>query len=707
MGASADSSSLGGRPAALIRRHGYSGRLFLVNPRHSRLGDETCYASLGDLPEVPDLALIIVPASAVPAVLRDCVQVGTKAAVILSAGFAEQQGSSGQRLQQEILSIARAGQVSLLGPNSEGFLNVALHLPASFSPVLDTEWGLRQPALGDVGVVSQSGALGFGLASQGAHRGLGFSYVVTTGNEADIDALDVLEYLIVQTDTRVVLLVLEALKDVSQLPRIAGLARDAGKSIVCHKLGRSVAGGRATASHTAHVAGAGAAYTALLRRNEIGEAARLEELLDAAISLSTSGRTSGSRIAVLSTSGGAGIVGADACEQLGFAIPELSLATQDLLRPLLPPFGSLGNPVDLTAQVIAGGGIVECLKVLASSGEVDGLFLTVSLASPGILSREREELGATLAHLRAQAVPFVLWSYTTPCAEAERLLEELKLPWFATASGAASGLRASLDDASHSSGSLASHQPSRADVQGLVSDVVCEYQVKQMLEASGIRVPRGELAAKSAEAVEIAGRLGYPVCLKAQSPAIMHKARDGCVALNLCDPSQVAAAADRLFARCQELGHGESLHGLLVEAMVPMGAEVFVGVLRDEVIGPYLALGSGGQLAELVQDKTFWQLPLSHADYERLRLSGPAAALEGLGVDAREEFSAFLALLTDFVVGQGAALAELDLNPVMVHPDGAWVVDALMIRKSPAGPAHNGAAVEAETNWVPASEEGA
>jgi acyl-CoA synthetase (NDP forming) len=440
IGASKDATSLSGRPLDILLQHRYDGRVYPVNPNRSDVGGLPTWPSIKAVPEAVDLVVVAVRASLVLDVLRDCASAEARHAVIFTSGFAEE-GAAGRRAEDELAALARASGMRILGPNAEGFFNVHDGIPVSFSPAVDYKQGLVRLQPGNVAVVSQSGGLGFALFNGGQRVGVGVSHVVTTGNEADLEALEVAGYLLEEASTKVVALLIEGFRRPEKLGPVARRAAELQKSLVVAKLGRSSAGSRGAWAHTAHDAGDDSAYQEEFARWGVVQAEDQEDLLDIAFALSRqSDRRSGvpgRRVGIITISGGAGVWLADACDTVSLSVPELRAETQERLRALIPSYGSPKNPVDVTAQVFGVAGIAPVLDVLCQSPEVDAVALVCSLASPRMLEREETEIAAVLAR---SAKPVVVYSYTSPGDANLDLLGRLGLPWYPNARRAARAL---------------------------------------------------------------------------------------------------------------------------------------------------------------------------------------------------------------------------------------------------------------------------
>ena len=444
IGASRDPSALGGRPLGFMARYGFAGKVYPVNGKGGEVQGMPAYASVLDLPEPVDLALVMVRAELVPGVLRDCAAAGVRVAVILSSGFGEGMGAGEGMLESVGPELAAAG-MRVLGPNCEGLASLPADAPLTFSPVLDIDASGTRLSPGNIAVLSQSGGMGFAVAQWGTAVGLDFSYIITTGNEYDLDCLELAGQLVDTPETEVVVMLIEGVRDLAELGAVGERFRQAGKRLVVAKLGKTAPGARGAYAHTRHVAGDIAEYRRVFRSCGIVEAADAEELIDVVQAIAKSRRLgtkqlpAGARIGIATTSGGAGVWLADACAARGLTVPVLSPLVQELLKAHMPPFGSPVNPVDLTAQLTAGGTVVPALRVLTESGEVDAVVLVTSLSSAGRLERD----AAPLAELIAQSgLPIFIFSYTRPAPSCVQILQDLGVPWYTSAARAARGLAA-------------------------------------------------------------------------------------------------------------------------------------------------------------------------------------------------------------------------------------------------------------------------
>lgn len=436
IGASTNPHGLGGRPLGLLRALGYQGAVFPVNRSHAVVQGERAYPSIREVPEPVDVAMVAVPAGLVPEVLRECAAAGVRLAVVISSGFGEGQGS-GLELAEEVRRDLLATDMRVLGPNCEGFASLPAQAPVTFSPVLDYEKSGLPLKAGGVSVLSQSGGLGFAVAQWGSEAGIGFNHIVSTGNEIDLDILDVAAEAVEDPRTNIVVMLLEGFREPMRMRTIADRALALGKIFMIIKIGVSEPGVRGAFAHTRHDAGTPEQYGRLLDHPAIQLITDADVLIDLLQARSKCPPMAGRKVAVVTTSGGAGVWTSDACRLEGLQLPILSSATQAQLAKHMPTYGSPINPVDLTAQFIAGGQFAPALEILVESGEVDGIVLVTSLSSAARLENEREALTALV---KRSPIPLIVYGYTRPARSCIDLLEEIGLAWYTGSHRAARGI---------------------------------------------------------------------------------------------------------------------------------------------------------------------------------------------------------------------------------------------------------------------------
>jgi acetyl coenzyme A synthetase (ADP forming)-like protein len=683
VGASRRPDSIGHALFHNLLEGGFAGPVYPVNPMTQAVGSVRAYPSVAAIPDQVDLAVIVLPAAAVLDAARECLRAGVRGLIVISAGFAEV-GEEGRRLQDELVALCRSRGVRLVGPNCMGVLAHGPEgaLNATFAPTL--------PPSGPVAISSQSGALGIAVLEHARGLGLGVSAFVSVGNKADLSSNDLLECWEDDPATRVILLYLESFGNPRRFARIARRV-GARKPIVAVKGGRSGAGRRAAASHTAALAGADVAVDALFRQAGVIRCDTLDELLEVATLLANQPLPAGNRVGVLTNAGGLGILCADACETHGLQLPELSAATQSALRTILPAEAAVTNPVDMLASGTAAS-YGEALRHLLADPLIDAVIV---LFIPPLVTAAEDVAAALLAacdpapckpvlacFVGAQGTPAALRgtmtipSYTFPEAAARTLGHAAaRASWLRRPAGSVPALER-VDSAA-----------ARAVVESALTREARPWltpdEVSEVLRAYGVTLPEERIVHSPQEAADACRQIGAPVAVKLVSRRVLHKSDLGGVHLGLRSPEAAAAAYQAIADGLEARGQADAMDGALVQSMVTDGVECLVGVVADPIFGPLIAFGLGGVIAEVVGDVAFRLHPLTDVDADELIGSVKAAALlRGY----RGAPAADIPLLRDLLlrisqlVEDVPELAELDLNPVMVRVagGGAVVLDARM-----------------------------
>src|SRR5882724_5127652 len=414
IGASRDLEKIPGRLLSMLRKNEFPGWIFPINPNYGDIDGLKCYPAIADVGQPIDLAIVIIPARAVLGALEECAAVGVRNAVIISSGFAEEGGDSAA-MQDRIVAIAKRTGMRISGPNAEGFLSEVQKVAATFSPTVDVKPGHvpLEATHKRIAIVAQSGGIGFAIKHRAKALGVAISYCVSAGNESDLGAGEFLDYMVQDSSTDVILLFIEGIRDVDKFLAAARRAAEVRKPVIVTKVGRSGAGERAAASHTASMAGWSAAYDAVFAKYGFIVSNDLDEAVTIAAVLTTNPLPKGDRVAVLTVSGGGGIWGADTVSMQGLKVPELSPAAQAQIKQWMPSYGAAGNPIDVTAQGASSGGLQKSIDLLAASDEVDAILVVVSLSSEVRMSFKQAELQPVLA---GQRKPIVFYSYTLPSA---------------------------------------------------------------------------------------------------------------------------------------------------------------------------------------------------------------------------------------------------------------------------------------------------
>ncbi|WP_333826709.1 acetate--CoA ligase family protein [Pararhodobacter sp.] len=675
VGASDDVTRIGGRPLRYMRESGFEGRIFPVNPSRAQVQGLAAFASIRDLPEVPDTAILAVPASATLQAVEDCAARGISSAVIFSAGFAET-GAEGLALQARILATAREAGLRLLGPNCLGVFNPATGYYGTFSVILDTE----QIAPGPVGIVSQSGAYGAHLAHLARARGLGISQWVTTGNEADIDLSEALEWMVRQPQTQVVMAYAEGVRDRDSFVRALECARDHGKPVVFMKTGRSSVGAAAAVSHTAALAGSDAVFDAVLRQYGAHRAATTAEQIDVAYVCAPGRYPATDRIGIFTMSGGFGIQLADDAEAVGLDVAPMPQDAQDELLSMLP-YASPRNPVDATAQAVSDlGMLTRCVQTMMKRGGYD-LFAGILGTGPASRTFAAPLRAALLDGFDTSDTAIRALTMSAP-QDVVRSYEAAGFLVFEDGSALAHalGALARIRDA------LARRDPAPAPMPPLPlpDGPLSEAGARAILSQVGIPFAAGYLATDPEGAAVAAAAMGFPVVAKICSPDILHKTEIGGVAVNLTDAQAVREATAAILARACEAAPEARIEGVLVSPMIYGGVETIIGVARDPVMGPVVMFGLGGIHVEVLRDVTFRAAPFSVDEAQRMiREIRGFAILQGVRGAAPADTDALAQLLSDlsrFAIAHRERVVSIDLNPVRVMPEGQGVIalDALI-----------------------------
>jgi acyl-CoA synthetase (NDP forming) len=492
----------------------------------------------------------------------------------------------------------------------------------------------------------------------------------------------------------VILLFLEAVRDGTRFLRVARRAAELGKTLIAAKIGRSTAGTRAAASHTAALTGADAVYASTFRRWGILRVDDQDEMLDMAAAAVTGRLPAGRRVGIVTISGGVGGWLADSLVAAGLNVPEFSASLQARIRGYLPSYGSAFNPIDITAQALENDHRLRSVETLCASEEVDAVIVISSLAADPRLAREKTGLKAAI---QGSGKPVFFYSYPLPSESALADLSDIGAPCYTSLTGAARALAAIEELAEQRRGTpeAAIELPPGAREKALAildgaGAVLCEYEAKQVLAAYGIEVPPEILARKPEEALDAMHRLGFPAALKVQSPDLPHKSDVGGVVLDIADEEQLHAAWNGIDSEVRRHAPGASIVGMLVQKMAGAGLEAIAGTVSDETFGPQIVLGLGGVFVEVLADTAMAPAPVGTFEAKKLieglrgaRLFGPLRGRRPRDVAAFAEVASRLSMLA---ADLRERLVEIDLNPILIHEDGGGVtiLDALMVQRRPA-----------------------
>ena len=694
IGATDDRSKYAGRSMQLMRDFGYRGRLYPINPKYRQVQGLECFPSVKELPEAPDHVSVVVPAERVLGVLEDCAARGAKFATVLTSGFAETGTERGRALQAELGEFARRTGMRLMGPNCNGIVNFLDRFALSYTATLNGPPQPRTP--GNIGVVAQSGGLGLVSAMWRAQEaGLGINYAVTCGNDADLDALDFARHMIDDPQTDVVLMIAERISNGDKLRALARAAAAREKPIIVVKLGRTEAGSRAAQSHTGAVTGSDAINDAAFRQFGVIRVDDCNELYEVAMLLRTRRLPRGARAAGMSISGGNVVLMTDLGAVHGIEWPAFSPDTQAKLAELMPSFGRVSNPTDLTtAGILNPDMFARVLEAAAADDNVDIMMPIVTFGTSADIHRIAE-----LA--RTSPKPFaLLWNGA--CIDKPELtppdVVRTGVAVYRDALDCMKAVRAAVDYGRFiaefgRAGAGTPPRPSGIDadaarslLSGHRAGPLSEAASKAILRAYGLPINEEALATDAAQATAIARELGGAAALKICSPDIAHKTEAGAIRLGVEGDDAVRRAYREVVAAARAFKADARIEGVLVSRMAPRGVELILGTTRDPVFGPVVVAGIGGIHVEVLRDLAYRIAPLDHAQaramLKELRAAAVLAGVRGQPPRDIEALADAIVRVSWLALDLRDDIAELDINPLVALADGqgALVVDALIVK---------------------------
>lgn len=685
LGATPDVGKPGGRCLAFLKKFGFRGNIYPINAKYREIDGLPCYPDLLSLPTPAELAILLVPAPAVAEYLRVAGKAGVKAAVICTSGFAEA-GAPGQLLQDDLAQAAREAGIAVLGPNCIGLVDLHSGLTATFTTALEGEFSATA---GPVAFVSQSGAMGAAVFTIAQNDGVALGKFISTGNEAVLDFTDFLEHLSGDADVSLILGYVEGLRDGRRFVAAARRAREAGKTVALLKVGKSDAGMQAAKSHTGALSGSAQMYEAAFRRAGVIGVDQVRTLLDMAVALPGQPRVQGRRVGIVSMSGGAGVMMADACVAGGLDVAPLTEDTQAALAKVLPVFAGKANPVDYGPVYGDHQAIEDCLALTAADPNVDMLLVFIGL-SPGLAGvidprlvkvsqRYRKPLilawmggpAKGIASLRAAGIP----SFDDPGRAVDMAIQLYR---------ASLPLPPALPAPDAGGPQAGSTRRVLREVLAQGRNSLSEREVKTLLAGYGIPFVPEVLATSEAEADAAAQRFGQPLAIKAESPQLLHKSDAGAVRLRVAPADAARAFREVVDAAAKAVGR-EQVRGALIQHMARPGLEILAGLRFDPQFGPGITVGLGGVTSEVLADVVTELAPVDEASARamlaRLRSAPLLGAFRGAPARDSDALVAVLVALGRFAMDAGELLAELDLNPVIVHDagQGCTVVDGAAV----------------------------
>lgn len=685
VGASEDTKKVGGEIVSNLRLGGFSGQVFPVNPTSREICNYPSFASVTDIPEPPELAVIAVNAAQVPGVVRQCGKAGVPLAVVLSSGFSET-GKAGARLQDELdKAIAESG-VRVVGPNCIGLMNVDRRMFCGFGP------GFRNYGLssGPVAMVTQSGGFGFSAAGLCNHQDLRFSKIISTGNECDISTADLIDHILDDEQTKVIVAYIEGVRDGRRLLEVGEKALQLGKPILCWKVGNSGAARAAVASHTANLSAPYELFKTAFARSGFIEIREIEDLVDIARGFLGGKIPKGRRVAVVTTSGGSGVLMADRCDEGKLTLPAPSPSLLGQIGAVLPPHSAVSNPIDLTAQV--GDDAARFNRVVKAFVDDPGYdqILVRYGAVQGVNAPAWAEELASIAKNSEKPV-LVAWSRVPDrSSRALMTLEENRIPWFVTP-GRTVAAAAVLSEFFSRSESLSRSRVDESDAflkihleLPAAAGSLGEHASKRIVAAYGIPVVNEKLLSLDEIARLEKGPFGFPVVIKVESPDIPHKTEAGAVMTGIRTLRELKEGARKIVSAAQEYRSDAAIAGVSIQETCS-GTELILGAFVDECFGPVVVLGLGGIYAEVLNDVTRRFAPISRASAREMILELKAAPLftgyrrlPALDIDALADAISRISYL---IAHHGNRIGEIDINPLFAGPVGSGVraADALVV----------------------------
>ena len=647
-----------------------------MNARYQEIGGRACYASLAALPQKPDCVVLVVPREGVEDAVKEAAAAGAGSVIVYASGYGEMARADSGTGQRRLAEIARAARMPLLGPNCMGLVNHALGAGMSFIP----EYSKMPRQVGPIAFVSQSGALGYCLA-QAAERGIGFRYFFSVGNSSDVDVADLIGAIAEDEGVRAIACLFEGVPSAQRLLQAGERARRARKPVIVYKLGTSEDGAAAARSHTGSLAGSAASFRALFERAGFIAVDDYEALVEYATFFAAAGKPLARGVAVVSGSGGAGVVAADMAARHGVPMPQPTEKTTAALRSVVPEFGAARNPCDPTGQVLSvPESYGKCCRALLDDPQYGVLLCAMSVATRET-GNTRASAIAELARSQPKPISMVWVSEWLQGPGSEAYDADDKVGFFRSMDrcfGAIAAWQRWHEKWPHAEPRISKR--SSSPLLGMKKGTLGEREAKAILAQYGIRCVPERRAKNAEEAVRAALELGYPVVLKADGD-IEHKTESGAVRLDLRDAAALRAACAAMTVACAKLR--APIDGFLVQPMLRGGVELVVGVKRDPQVGPVLLVGLGGVLVEIIRDTVLALVPVGRSEARRLleRLRGyrllqgyrgsPPADLDSI-CDAIARISEFAADFAD-------EIEEIDVNPLLARQDGAVALDALIV----------------------------
>jgi acetyl coenzyme A synthetase (ADP forming)-like protein len=683
IGASQNPTKVGHAVLNNLLKFKFTGVLHPVNPAGGEILGLKASARIADINGPVDLAVIAIPARAVPDALRQCAAVGIRSAVILSAGFKEA-GKEGTLLEEELKQIGKEQNIRILGPNCLGLINTTNNMNATFAADMLPK--------GNIGFFSQSGAMGIAIMDWAIGNEVGFSKFISLGNKADLSEIDFIEYLMNDPDTSVVLGYLEDVVDGKRFMEIARKATKV-KPVILLKSGGTAAGARAASSHTGALAGSDVAFDAAFRQTGIIRAQGVQDLFDTALAFAEGKVPEGKGLLVITNAGGPGIIAADAAERLNIDLPPMTDESIDALVKKLPPNATVYNPVD----VIGDAGSERYAAVLEQAVKDPNVNGILVILTPQAMTETEKTAEAVIAAAKTTDKPII----TSFMGEARvrtaiKKLKDASIPNFSYPELAVKAFKRLSDHWSWKNAAFEETAPCRyniAQAREAIDAVlrsgtyqVGEEEARQVLTSYGFQFPKRALARTSREAGQAASKIGFPVVLKISSPDILHKTDVGGVRVDVKTAREAEEAFVEITSNARRIMRDAFINGVMVYEMVKGGKEVILGVTYDRTFGHLVMFGLGGIYVEVLKDVSFRVVPVARHDaLAMLHEIKTIGLLRGARGERPVDLDAIASAIVDLscLVSDFPEIQELDVNPFVVKEKGAMALDARIIFQQP------------------------
>lgn len=672
---------------ANLIKYGFKGNIYPINPKYDDILGYKSYPDLASVPEPVDLLAIGIKSEAVLPIFKQAAETGVGSCIIITSGFGEDNREDHRQMQNEMSRLSRESGMRICGPNCLGIINVHQNIVAMSSVGLSA--GPVNP--GGVALVTQSGALASSFLAKGKDKGIGFSYVISSGNEADLDLADYIHFLVDDPNTKAIAAYIEGMKDGERFKEAAALCWEKNKPLIVFKVGRSERGAMSAAAHTGSIAGSDEIINAMFDKYNVARVDSVDDLLEVAQAFALQKLPCvGSRLGIITVSGGAGGIVSDISEDLGLEIPDLESETVSRVGTILPSYTSVKNPIDTTADILREPeNLMRTAQALETDKNVDIIYFSLTAGSPAFEKKEADVISRYGEQAKKPVV--VSWFSGNMNQEGMRTLQERGVPCFSSYGTSLAFVkllsRRSTKDSSQIQvfEKLAKAEVKIPDFIKQKAGVLSEFDSKQVLKSFGIPVVEEINAQSLSEAKKFAQSINYPVVVKINSADIPHKSDAGCVAINIRNASELEKAYDTVMKNALKYKKDANIQGMLVQEMVQNARECIIGVKCAPSFGPVVMFGLGGIFVEVLKDVAFKMAPITAEEAKEMimRIKGHKllAGYRGQAIADIDAIADVLQKVGRLACGLKDNLRELDINPLMVLEAGrgAKVADALVV----------------------------